>query len=84
MGAVIGGVSRLRFWHAKVEIEERRSIILPQLSYGATMTEPTAENEIEQQANDSDSKVDATAIAVIFSAAVLMAAHLISGFTIDL
>ena len=58
--------------------------MLSQLSYGATMTEPTAENEIEQQADDSDSKVDATAIAVIFSAAVLMAAHLISGFTIDL
>ena len=84
MVAIIEDVSRLRFWHAKVEIEERRSIMLSHTFYGASMTEPTAENEIEQQANDSDSKADATAIAVIFSAAVLMAAHLISGFTIDL
>jgi adenosine/AMP kinase len=84
MVAILEGVSRLEFWHAKVEIEERRPIMHPQLSYGATMTEPSAENDTEQQANDSDSKVDAAAIAVIFAAAVLMAAHLISGFTIDL
>ena len=48
------------------------------------MTETTPENESKPQQDSNDSKVDTVAIAVIFTAAVLIAAHLISGFTIDL
>ena len=48
------------------------------------MTETTPENETKEQQVSNDSKVDTVAIAVIFIAAVLMAAHLISGFTVDL
>tara|TARA_B100000902_G_C27256303_1_gene888027 strand:- start:528 stop:677 length:150 start_codon:yes stop_codon:yes gene_type:complete len=49
------------------------------------MTENAPENETTQPPpSHDDSKVDAVAIAVIFVAAVLMAAHLISGFTFDL
>ena len=46
------------------------------------MSDQTPEQESNAAAND-DSKVDVVAITVIFTAAVLMAAHLISGFTID-
>ena len=54
-------------------------------AYGATMTEDAPENEGTQSPpSHDDSKVDTVAIAVIFIAAVLMAAHLISGFTFDL
>ena len=48
------------------------------------MTETTPENETKPQQDRNDSKVDTVAIAVIFTAAVLMAPHLISGCTIDL
>jgi len=49
------------------------------------MTENAPENETTQPPpSHDDSKVDAVAISVIFIAAVLMAAHLISGFTFDL
>jgi len=49
------------------------------------MTEDAPENEGTQSPpSHDDSKVDTVAIAVIFIAAVLMAAHLISGFTFDL
>ena len=48
------------------------------------MTENAPENENTQRPpSHDDSKADAVAIAVIFVAAVLMAAHLISGFTFD-
>ena len=66
-----------------VEIEGRRLIIDGLRSYGVTMSENTSENEESQEPSNDDSKADAIAIAVIFVAAVLMAAHLISGFTID-
>lgn len=49
------------------------------------MSEPTPDQETETEttATQDDSKADVIAIAVIFGAAVLMAAHFISGFTID-
>lgn len=47
------------------------------------MSEPTPDQEPETTSTQDDSKADVIAIAVIFSAAVLMAAHFISGFTID-
>ena len=54
-------------------------------AYGVTMTENAPENENTQRpSSHDDSKADAVAIAVIFIAAVFMAAHLISGFTFDL
>ena len=46
------------------------------------MSDQTPEQESDTATND-DSKADVVAIVVIFTAAVLMAAHLISGFTID-
>ena len=51
----------------------------------ADMSEPTPDQETETEttATQDDSKADVIAIAVIFGAAVLMAAHFISGFTID-
>ena len=66
-----------------VEIEGRRLIMDEERFYGVTMSENTSENEEAQEPSNDDSKADAIAIAVIFVAAVLMAAHLISGFTID-
>ncbi|NCF32090.1 MAG: hypothetical protein GWP50_00800 [Proteobacteria bacterium] len=47
------------------------------------MSEPTPEQETNNEVSNDDSKADVAAIVVIFSAAVLMAAHMISGFTFD-
>lgn len=49
---------------------------------GGTMSDQTPEQEVNTATKD-DSKADVVAIVVIFTATVLMAAHLISGFTID-
>ena len=41
-------------------------------------------SEAETPEEDADAKADVIAICVMFTAAVLIAAHFISGFTIDL
>ena len=46
------------------------------------MSDQKPEQEVNTATKD-DSKADVVAIVVIFTATVLMAAHLISGFTID-